>query len=102
MPSFVLIRSYGSASAHGRSPESDAGASQYSTASWSGRMVRLCPDEELMQPMEPGTPSTESTMATQQLWDALQRSRATAYRVRSSQSHPHDVSSLRPLSMLLT
>ena len=64
-------------------------------------MIRLYPDEELMQPMEPGTPSTESTMATQQLWDALQRSRATAYRVRTRHSHLHGNSSLRPLSMLL-
>ena len=59
----------------GRSPDSDM--SQYSANSGSGRLVRLYPDE----PLEPGTPSNESTMATQQLWDALQRGRATAYRV---------------------
>ena len=61
----------------GRSPDSDMSASQYSANSGSGRHIRLYPDE----PLEPGTPSTESTLATQQLWDALQRGRATAYRV---------------------
>ena len=66
----------------GKSPESDVSASQHSGHSGSARIVRLYPDEDLMaQPLEPGTPSTESTVATQQLWDALSRGRASAYRV---------------------
>ncbi len=73
----------------GRSPDSDMSASQYSANSGSGRHIRLYPDE----PLEPGTPSNESTMATQQLWDALQRGRATAYRV----SLPCKISLLAPL-----
>lgn len=67
----------------GRSPDSDMSASQYSSNSGFNRFVRLYPDEDLTQPMEPGTPSNESTMATQQLWDALSRGRASAYRVRT-------------------
>ncbi len=65
----------------GRSPDSDMSASQYSANSGSSRLIRLYPEEDPAQPLEPGTPSSESTMATQQLWDALQRGRATAYRV---------------------
>ena len=63
----------------GKSPDSDVSASGHSS---SVRLVRLYPDEDLAAlPLEPGTPSTESTVATQQLWDALSRGRASAYRV---------------------
>ena len=76
----------------GRSPDSDMSASQYSANSGSGRHIRLYPDE----PLEPGTPSNESTMATQQLWDALQRGRATAYRVSPRCGHPCIATSVAP------
>ena len=73
----------------GKSPESDVSASQHSAHSGSARLVKLCPDEDLMaQPLEPGTPSTESTVATQQLWDALSRGRASAYRVSLQSAKP--------------
>lgn len=79
----------------GRSPDSDVSASQHSTHSGSVRLVRLYPDEDLTAlPLEPGTPSTESTVATQQLWDALSRGRASAYRVSPHPAKPFMLSAL--------
>ena len=81
----------------GRSPDSDVSASQHSTHSGSVRLVRLYPDEDLAAlPLEPGTPSTESTVATQQLWDALSRGRASAYRVSPHPAKPFMLLALCP------
>lgn len=47
-----------------------------------GRFVRLYPEgADPSQPWEPGTPSNENVLATQQVWDSLQRGQHTAYRV---------------------
>lgn len=47
-----------------------------------GRLIRLYPDgADPLQPWEPGTPSMESRLATQQVWESLQRGQHTAYRV---------------------
>ncbi|BDA42763.1 probable mRNA-capping enzyme at N-terminal half [Coccomyxa sp. Obi] len=50
-----------------------------------GRLIRLYPEgADPSQPWEPGTPSTETTLATQQVWESLQRGQHTAYRFRAA------------------
>ncbi len=50
------------------------------------QVIRLYPDsaEDPAQPWEPGTPTRETSAATAQVWEALQRGgQAAAYRVSS-------------------
>ncbi|CAL8467586.1 g7124 [Coccomyxa elongata] len=56
-----------------------------SGSSSGGRLIRLYPEgADPLQPWEPGTPSTETTLATQQIWESLQRGQHTAYRFRAA------------------